>query len=106
LGRWRLVPIHASTVAALADYLRRREEFLGGTASRFVFISNRGTRLDIGRVHRAFYTLSRQTGLRAHGARNGSRLHDFRHNSESGIIPSTASTDAALPEVTSVLSRY
>jgi len=79
LGRWRLVPIHASTVAVLADYLRRREQFLGRTASRLVFISNRGTRLDIGRVHRAFYTLSRQTGLRAHGARNGPWLHDFRH---------------------------
>jgi integrase len=32
-----------------------------------------------GRVHRAFYALSRQTGLRAPGARNGPRLHDFRH---------------------------
>jgi integrase/recombinase XerD len=44
-----------------------------------VFVSNRGTRLDFGRVHRAFYALSRQTGLRAPGARNGPRLHDFRH---------------------------
>ena len=78
-GRWRLVPIHASTVVALADYLGRRERFLGQTASRFVFVSNRGTRLDIGRVHRAFYTLSRQTGLRAPGASKGPRLHDFRH---------------------------
>jgi hypothetical protein len=34
-----------------------------------VFVSNRGTRLDLGRVHRVFYTLSRQTGLRALGAR-------------------------------------
>jgi len=79
LGRWRLVPIHASTVNVLAAYLRRREQFLGETASRFMFVSTRGTRLDIGRVHRAFYTLSRQTGLRAQGARHGPRLHDFRH---------------------------
>jgi integrase len=78
-GRWRLVPIHASTVAALTDYLQRREQFLGQTASQFVFISTRGTRLDIGRVHRAFYTLSRQSGLRALGASKGPRLHDFRH---------------------------
>jgi len=79
LGRWRLVPIHASTVTALADYLLRREQLLGATTSRFVFVSSRGTRLDIGRVHRVFYTLSRQTGLRAHGASSGPRLHDFRH---------------------------
>ena len=44
-----------------------------------MFISTRGTRLDIGRVHRAFYALSRQAGLRALGASKGPRLHDFRH---------------------------
>lgn len=79
LGRWRLVPIHPSTVTVLADYLQRRARFLGRSASPHVFISNRGTRLDIGRVHRDFYTLSRRTGLRAHGACKGPRLHDFRH---------------------------
>ena len=30
----------------------------------YVFVSNRGNRLDGGRVHRTFYALSRQTGLR------------------------------------------
>lgn len=79
LGRSRLVPIHPTTRTVLADYLQRREQFLGQRCSAYVFISNRGTRLDIGRVHRAFYTLSRQTGLRATGASKGLRLHDFRH---------------------------
>jgi integrase/recombinase XerD len=65
----------------LADYLRRREQFLReyGRRSEYLFVSNRGTRLDIGRVHRAFYALSRQVGLRAPGASKGPRLHDFRH---------------------------
>ena len=79
LGRSRLVPLHPSTRTVLADYLRRRKQFLGSRPSDFVFVSNRGTRLDGARVHRAFYTLSRQTGLRALGARTGPRLHDFRH---------------------------
>jgi len=81
LGRTRLVPIHPSTCAVLADYLQRREQFLRQRRrnSSYVFISNRGTRLDVGRVHRAFYTLSRQTGLRAADASKGPRLHDFRH---------------------------
>ena len=78
-GRSRLVPLHPSTVTVLARYLQRRKQFLGPRRSDYVFVSNRGTRLDIGRVHRAFYALSRQTGLRAPGARNGPRLHDFRH---------------------------
>jgi integrase len=81
LGRTRLVPIHASTCEVLAAYLRLREDFLRryGRSSTFLFVSNRGTRLELGRVHRAFYALSRQIGLRAVGASNGPRLHDFRH---------------------------
>jgi integrase/recombinase XerD len=79
-GRSRLVPLHPTTCTVLANYLQRRKQFLGATpASDCVFVSNRGTRLDTGRVRRTFYALSRQTGLRAPGARNGPRLHDFRH---------------------------
>jgi integrase/recombinase XerD len=79
LGRSRLVPLHSSTSTVLVHYLQRRKEFLGPRRTDYVFISNRGTRLDISHVHQAFHTLSRQTGLRAPGARNGPRLHDFRH---------------------------
>lgn len=78
-GRSRLVPLHASTRTVLADYLRRRKELLGPRRSDFVFVSNRGTRLDGARVRRTFYALSRQTGLRAVDAHRGPRLHDFRH---------------------------
>jgi integrase/recombinase XerD len=79
LGRSRLVPIHSTTCVVLADYLRRREQFFGRPVSSYVFVSRQGTRLDIGRVHRTFYALSRKTGLRAEGASKGPRLHDFRH---------------------------
>jgi integrase/recombinase XerD len=79
-GQWRLVPIHPSTSAVLADYLKRREQqFFCHPVSNYVFVSRRGTRLDGGHVHRTFYTLSRSTGLRAVGASRGPRLHDFRH---------------------------
>jgi integrase len=79
LGRWRLVPVHASTCAVLADYLHRREQFLGTHASPHVFVSNRGNRLDVSDVHRIFYALSRRIGLRAPQASHGPRLHDLRH---------------------------
>lgn len=79
LGRSRLVPLHPTTCTVLAEYMRRREEFLGSRDSSYLFVSTRGTRLDGGRVHRAFYELSRQTGLRAPGVSRGPRLHDFRH---------------------------
>jgi integrase/recombinase XerD len=79
LGRSRLVPLHPTTCAVLVEYLRRRQEFLGSRGSTYLFVSTRGTRLDGGRVHRAFYDLSRQTGLRASGVSRGPRLHDLRH---------------------------
>lgn len=78
-GQWRLVPIHSSTNAVLADYLSHREKFFHNPVSTYVFVSRRGTRLDVGHVHRTFYRLSRSTGLRAVGASKGPRLHDFRH---------------------------
>jgi integrase len=42
-------------------------------------VNKNGNRLDKGEVHRTFYALSRQIGLRAVGASRGPRLHDFRH---------------------------
>ena len=78
-GQWRLVPIHPSTGAVLADYIERRAQFFHHPVSNYLFVSRRGTHLDGGHVHRTFYTLSRKTGLRAVGARKGPRLHDFRH---------------------------
>lgn len=79
LGKDRLVPIHATTCAVLADYLRQREHRFGTRDSSYVFVSNRGNRLDGGDVHRTFYVLSRQTGLRGLHDSHGPRLHDLRH---------------------------
>ena len=79
LGQWRLVPVHHTTCAVLADYLERRAQFFRHPVSSYVFVTRCGNRLDSGHVHRTFYTLSRSTGLRAVGASKGPRLHDFRH---------------------------
>ena len=78
-GKSRLVPIHASTQHVLAAYASRRDRFLAGRPAVYFFVSSRGTRLDGGDVHRTFYALSRQTGLRGATASHGPRLHDFRH---------------------------
>ena len=45
----------------------------------YLFVSNRGNRLDGGEIHRTFYALSRQIGLRGPTDRYGPRLHDLRH---------------------------
>jgi integrase/recombinase XerD len=78
-GKSRLVPIHSSTRTVLVKYLQRRERFLKGCTSPYLFTSGTGNRLDKGDVHRTFYVLSRQIGLRGPTASRGPRLHDFRH---------------------------
>ncbi len=79
-GKTRLVPLHASTCQVLAEYLRRRaDHWRQRPVSSYLFVSSWGNRLDNGEIHRTFYTLSRQTGLRGPSDRRGPRLHDLRH---------------------------
>ena len=78
-GKSRLVPLHASTCKVLADYTKRRNRRFGVRTEGHFLVNNNGNRLDKGEVHRAFYVLSRQIGLRAEDASRGPRLHDFRH---------------------------
>ena len=78
-GKSRLVPLHASTCKVLADYVKRRDCRFGARPEGHFLVNKNGNQLDKGEVHRAFYTLSRQIGLRAVDASRGPRLHDFRH---------------------------
>jgi len=79
-GKARLVPLHASTCKVLADYIvRRKRTWAGRPVSSYLFVSNWGNRLDGGEIHRTFYALSRQVGLRRPSESHGPRLHDMRH---------------------------
>jgi integrase len=76
-GKSRLVPIHASTQKVLSEYVGCRDHAFGKTS--YFLVNSRGNRLDKGQVHRIFYRLSRQIGLRGSTDSHGPRLHDFRH---------------------------
>ena len=79
-GKTRLVPLHASTCKVLAEYIARRERhWAGRPVSAYLFVSSWGNRLDGGQIHRAFYALSRQIGLRGASDHHGPRLQDLRH---------------------------
>ena len=87
-GKTRLVPLHASTCSVLADYIARRQRHWAGRAvSSYLFVSSWGNRLDSGDVHRTFYALSRQIGLRGASDSRGPRLHDMRQNAEARKMP-------------------
>ena len=79
-GKSRLIPIHASTRRVLAAYLERRDRrWAARQVSSYLFVSNWGTRLDNKDIHRTFYALSRQIGLRGQSDSHGPRIHDLRH---------------------------
>ena len=79
-GKSRLVPLHASTCKVLADYIARRKRHWATRAvSSYLFVSSSGNRLDVGQIHRTFYALSRQVGLRGVADSHGPRIHDMRH---------------------------
>ena len=78
-GKSRLVPLHASTLAALRDYAERRDRKFAGRPVSYFFVTSCGTRLENSNVNSVFRALSRKIGLRQPGATHGPRLHDFRH---------------------------
>lgn len=73
----RELPLHPSTVDALADYAKRRERCWPGEPS--FFVSRTGSRLGHGHVQPVFRALCRRAGLVPAGAGPRPRLHSLRH---------------------------
>jgi integrase len=80
----RRLPLHPSTVEALARYRRLRRRQVRTTAETPFFVSTRGTRLGqpLGerQVHRVFIELRDRLGWVNRGAHAGPRIHDLRHS--------------------------
>jgi integrase len=78
-GKSRLVPLHASTVQVLADYLERRRSFLAGRVVAQVFVNDRGMPLSHDQTLDTFQRLATAVGLPAQAQRRRPHLHDLRH---------------------------
>lgn len=76
-GKSRLVPLHASTHAALDAFLEVRTA-KGGTNDH-LFVNSAGHPFHPEHVTAVFARLARQTGLRGKTGTGGLRLHDLRH---------------------------
>ena len=76
----REVPVHASTVDALAAYTRERDRCCRRPAGRAFFISTAGTRLQYCNAHSGWLDLVRRAGLKPRSARCRPRPHDLRHS--------------------------
>lgn len=79
LGKSRELPLHASTVTALHNYLQRPDRPSCRPDMRALFISPVGTRLFHSNVQHIFQNLVDRVGLKLRSAACRPRLHDFRH---------------------------
>lgn len=75
----RELPLHPSTIDALADYGRVRDRACPHPSTPSLLVSIVGTRLIYKNVHHTWLDLVRQAGLRPRSPRCGPRIHDLRH---------------------------
>lgn len=79
-GKSRQLPLHPTSVAALAAYARRRDERRPRPKSPSFFTSSIGTRLLRDNVSTVFPRLVREAGLQSANRLRPPRLHDVRHS--------------------------
>lgn len=106
-GKSRLIPLHASTCKVLAAYIARRQRhWADRPVSPYLFVTGWGNRLDTGEIHRTFYALSRQIGLRGASDSHGPRLHDMRHAFATNTLVHWYQTDQDPERLLPILSAY
>ncbi len=78
-GKSREVPLHVTTVNALAAYAGERDRLCPHPAGPAFFVSTAGTRLLYCNAHLAWLELVRRAGLQPRSASCRPRPHDLRH---------------------------
>lgn len=79
-GKSRQVPLHPSTVKALAAYASRRDRLHSRPKAASFFTSSDGTPLHPNRASALFPCLVREAGVKSQEGRRRPRLHDLRHS--------------------------
>jgi integrase len=79
-GKQRLLPLHPTTVSAIQDYQRLRDQVFPRPRSQALLVSCAGTRLLNYKVGQAFATLARRAGLAPRPGGSRPRPHDLRHS--------------------------
>lgn len=106
-GKTRLVPLHASTVAALEAYRHTLALHLTSSlATSALFVSTAGTRLIYQNVHYNFHRLVADAGITARSPRCRPRIHDLRHTFAVTTMIGAYRSDATPAAVLPALSVY
>ncbi len=78
-GKSRQLPLHPTTTAQLAGYLRTCDRHLNERQTTALLVSTVGTRLFYSNVHITFQQLTRTARIQSDSPRCRPRLHDLRH---------------------------
>ncbi|MCA1673895.1 MAG: tyrosine-type recombinase/integrase, partial [Actinobacteria bacterium] len=106
-GRTRLVPLHPSALAPLADYAAERARRYGppGDGAAF-FRTDRSDRVSYNAANSTFIVLRRQLGWTGAGRTRAPRVHDLRHRMVVRHIQSWHAHDVDVDAKIAVLATY
>jgi integrase/recombinase XerD len=104
LERARLVPLHPTTVDALARYLETRARLCPTPRSRAFFLSVAGGALDRSQVSKTLRTITIALGLRTATIRP--RAHDLRHSFAVSTLVDWQRSGVPIDERIAALSTY
>lgn len=105
-GKSRLVPIHPTTIAALTDYIDRRDARPSRATGVHFFAAERGGQIYHQHAHRAFCLASRRIGLKPPPGQGGPRIHDLRHSYAVGTLLRWYRADEDVEQRLPILSTY
>ena len=106
LGKHRLLPLHPTTVTALAAYRQLRDQRFPRPRSEALLVSGAGTRLLYYNVGQTFARLARRAGLAARSGGCRPRPHDLRHSFAVGTLLDWCRDDADIAARLPLLSAY
>lgn len=104
--RSRHLPLHPSTIDALAGYVAERDARFPKPRSPAVFVAWRGGRLSYGGIRWHFDQLVRTAGLTPRSSRCRPRLHDFRHRFASATLEEWYRSGVDVAAKLPILSTY
>ncbi|MDM4764413.1 tyrosine-type recombinase/integrase [Galbitalea sp. SE-J8] len=108
-GKSRLVPIHASTLAAIRRFQRLRDRTFPAPKTTAVFVARRGTRIARSTAGQTFQEVRTMAGLSGGPTTPAVRLHDLRHsfatNTLIGHIRAGGDVDQMMPVLSAFLGH-
>lgn len=100
-NKTREVPLHSTSVTALRDYARRRDELMSRAPGPSFFVSASGTRVLYCNFQRIFHQLVRDSGIEGRA-----RIHDLRHSFAVSVLTRWYEEDVDVTSRLPSLSTY